>query len=596
MSNFDIIDLHKSDLPGYALVGYGEIGIPLYYYKIFYLYNEKKQLSVLQEFVLNLYKEGLSKKDISDLLAIDELVISDVIASLYQIDFINPAYKRLTLKGNEYLAQNQIDNLERGEMEVLIDSLCGDFDISVNNYMSQNAARKNNIHNVRSYIPQPTTSDIDFTYLKKAYKQFKEKNELNTAGDLIEVIKLEKLDTKYKRVCLMLFQNKNGEVRILAYDRNRKMEKYETILRDMDENDHLNLLQFDIGDYFDGSKLKEIFKLIDTIDTSNEETVCSFKQYNDFFENLTDCTIIIPLIEPTNLTEFFYHQLESKLKRKENVLLFVSGKEVINVYQENFVNSLLSLEKTYENLKVKQIKDLLPSMILCEGKGKICRLEKTEINLKTTKQGILEQFYNLSEADINKIQMIVPELKDKSKISMNLKEIDREEFREKIRVIRKLVIDCDCIIFNNLGIGILQGNSLQGENEFLNIPLATNMDRYKLFLDAANKTLYESIKSNGQSKRKMRFFWNEFKSAYPELQRVIDKIRAYRNKYFHANLDEANINTYRNYMEEDFNGYMPEFVNNGFLYIQYNLIESLENALRSIIKAENPDMFKSSDC
>ena len=99
----------------------------------------------------------------AQLLAIDEDVISDGIASLYQTDYINPLSKELTPKGYEYLEKNHIDSFEKREMDVLIDALNGDFDINVNSHMSQSVAKSNNLSCIRCYIQQPTIDNIVIT-------------------------------------------------------------------------------------------------------------------------------------------------------------------------------------------------------------------------------------------------------------------------------------------------------------------------------------------------------------------------------------------------------------------------------------------------
>ena len=102
----------------------------------------------------------------AQLLAIDEDVISDGIASLYQTDYINPLSKELTPKGYEYLEKNHIDSFEKREMDVLIDALNGDFDINVNSHMSQSVAKSNNLSCIRCYIQQPTIDNIVITIWK----------------------------------------------------------------------------------------------------------------------------------------------------------------------------------------------------------------------------------------------------------------------------------------------------------------------------------------------------------------------------------------------------------------------------------------------
>lgn len=582
MRNLEIVELHKNDLPGYELVAYKEIGVPFFMFSMHFIYSQKKELPVVQEFVINLLELNLNNEDISKLLALEIEVVEDAIFALYQSDFISPFTNELTTKAIDYLNNNRIDSYEKADLLVVMDSITGFLDANVNNYISPKTAKQQGLFCIRNYLSKPTESTLIFKQAQKIFNIYKEKNELTLAGDLIEVIKLEKPSTKYKRINVLIYQNNIGEVRIQAFDRNKKIDKYEAEFKLMDDNDNLNLGMANADEFVNSKYVKNVYSDLES--TFIEENRCSNKQYLDIFDASEPMVITIPLIEIYDPSEHFMNLIENKLKSKQDVTIVLSGYDYTNNYEENYVSTLISLKKTYSNLNVFQIKVYIPHIIISGDNAIINVLKKNTINLKSIKHGLTEELFNLSEQSIELIRSIAPFIfnQEGKKVNIN-SQFDKNALREKMQVIKELAKDCNNIIIDNLGVGILHDNTILNENDFINTPLAMDKNKFSVFLSTINKNFFEAIKENGKKTGNKDYFWTIFKNRYPELQRTLDKSRVYRNKMSHWNLDVNNETKYREYLEEDLDGYMPELIKDGYFYLQQIILTSLEKSLRDIL-------------
>ena len=244
----------------------------------------------------------------------------------------------------------------------------------------------------------------------------------------------------------------------------------------------------------------------------------------------------------------------------------------------------MNFKKKYESLNIFQIKEFIPHIIINKDKGIINVLRRHVVNLKSIKYGLTEELFCLSEQEVEVIKKMVPNIFDKENKKITKDNIlDKNILKEKMKAIKELIVDCNSVITDNLGVGILHDNCIQNENDFINLPLATDKNKFGVFLSTINKTLFEAIKTNGKRKGDNNYFWITFKNNYPSLQCVIDKVRVYRNKTSHWKLDASNETKYNEYLEEDLDGYMPELIKDGYLNLQFIIVSSLEKTLRDIM-------------
>lgn len=583
MISSELIELHKNDLPGYNLLGYKEIGIPYYQLILKFLYTEKKALSTIQEFTLNLFNEGLNEKYISDLLAIDIEAIHAAILSLYQIDFISSLTNEVTSAGLNYIKNNSIDSLETGQFTIMVDSINGKIDVNLNQYIYSKTANAQNIFCVRGFIPRPTIESLNFQMIRKAFNKYIEKEEVGIKGDLIDIVNIEYRPSKYKRINIFLYQNSNGEVRIQAFDRNYKIEGYETVLLEMDKIGE-NIAPYNVGNYFISPTTKEIDSYVLSLDQNIQ--LVTDDEYYKFLEESEDCTIVFPLIDQVDCSELFLNVIRSKLKKGHRIQFIISGREYLSNYQYEFVNEIMLLNHNAKSsFFVTQVKELLPSIVLSQNRGFIRILTKHDIALATTRIGITGQLIKLTNTDVDKLREIIPQIRIFKEINFTFPPIDANWVRTKMPVLEGLLFKFDEILEIKYSFGFLQQSGLVNEHDFLNVPFANNRTKCQVFLNSLNQAIYEPFIANSKSFHNSNFFWTTFKNDYSNFQHIIDKTRVYRNRCTHYKLDANNKRLYDEYIDEDFDGYSPEIIQNGYIYMQYLIISGMEKELRKLVQS-----------
>lgn len=567
MRNLDI-EKHIDDMPGFKLVGFSEVGIPYYVCNLHFLYSQKRKLPIVQEYVLNLIKIGVPEKSIYQLLAIDNEVVSNALIGLYQIEYINLKNITITPQGNEYLEYNKIDTFEKGEIFVAINAITGDILDNVKQFMSIKSVKTLNLFCLRSLI-DPNNIDVNFKKAKKVFLKFKEQNEMHSAGELIEIIHLEKQNTQFQRINILIFQNDKEDVRILAYQKNKLVSKYEPFLKKMDKDYNVSLLP----EYKSRYKTDTEFSFIKI----EEKDLCDYSEYEKLFNSSQKLLIVIPLFDFYDLNENEINLIKYKIGEKHDITIVFSGL-YCNQYQNNVILELNELKKKNRNLSIFNIPFHAPYIIASEKYGIISQLSYNKINLKITKSGITERLYKIEKDEIVKIYNCIEDLNPVNKMNIKYLGAYKKELVEKMLLIQELIIDSDSIIVNKLGSGILH-NGLIDKSIFSNPVLATNKDRFSLFITNMNKLLYESISTSGVKD----FYRNDFKSSFPQLYRIIDKVRVYRNSCNHGELKNNNIEKYVEYLNEDLSGMIPDIIDGGFLVLQNILITSLEENLRKIV-------------
>ena len=135
-------------------------------------------------------------------------------------------------------------------------------------------------------------------------------------------------------------------------------------------------------------------------------------------------------------------------------------------------------------------------------------------------------------------------------------------------------------IFNVLG--WLGYSIIPNEQSLKTVPLALKETSFMAFITNLSISITESI-----SVVKPRYLWTGFKNMCPpRLFHVIEKIRTYRNYCDHIVLDEQNRKRFLQYIGEDLAGCLPNFVPNGFLHLQVELLNELEKEIRNYVQDE----------
>ncbi|WP_139023826.1 hypothetical protein, partial [Bacillus cereus] len=254
-----IVDKYQNDLPGYDLVGYGEVGFPQYKCRLQCLMLKGKRLPVVDEYVLRLYHERVSLEDMSKVLGIDMELINTSYFNLIHLGLIHENTKWITERGHFYLREYKIDSYEKVIVDIVIDALSGEIKKD-RKFMNRWSIRENNLDVLPPLTFVPSVSTLKVSQLKKVMRQYKEMDPDTYNGDLLDIIEVENKQTQYKRLSVLVFSNSMGDIRFMVCDDAQRYEEYESLLMRVEKSGK-SVLDYGIGDYFEKANLEYITEI-----------------------------------------------------------------------------------------------------------------------------------------------------------------------------------------------------------------------------------------------------------------------------------------------------------------------------------------------
>lgn len=584
----EAVEKNYSALPGYKLVGYSEIAIPVFQRRLQVLVLSKKSIPVVEQFVLNFYKEGIPLDDIKEILGLTQQLIDEAWAGLIQKDYINNFTKAITQSGLQYLKEDKIEKLEKKEIQICIDGLTGKISKNNTQLMIQKAVKEKEIKALKSSYNKIKLEDLDFQSIKRVYKSYQQNDSENYSGDILDVIEMYGNTTRYRRIDVLFFHNFEKDLRILVYDDYNKIEEYEEKLLAL-ENAENAILNYDIDDFINEVEVGNINSIIENSNKEDCEYISLDKINIEWDKYLSskesEIIIITPLISECKLNKAFNQRLEVLAKEKTRVKYIVSGRDFSSEYQKNNCLSLQELNK-FSNFEFKQIPYYLNKMIVNISKSEalVSIYEQNDIISNGSKKGIVEKVYKLKgNAFSNLYNKIVTIINNYKVPELNKDSFGKEQMEKKVKGISELAKDCDSYMYNIDSIGWFGEGGIPDIKRLLEVPIARNSESFRVFVDSFNKSLVESLEVNAKGKGKRKYFWNEFKNQYFDLHKILNKIKTYRNKSNHLKLDEPNKIKFHNYLQDDLNGYLPQFINNGYIILQRNILLELEEAIRKTL-------------
>lgn len=586
----EAVEKNYNGLPGYKLVGYSEVAIPIFQRRLQVLVLCNKSIPVVEQFVLNFYNEGVDIDDIREILGITQQLIDEAWVGLIQRDYINNFTKEVTDLGKEYLKENKVEKLEKKEIQISIDGLTGKISKINKQLMLPKTVKEKGIKALKSTFRKIELDDIDFKYVKRVYRQYGKNDSENYNGDLLDIIEVYGNTTRYRRVDILLFQNNEKELRILAYDDYNKIEEYEEKLLEMEDKGD-SILSCDMEGFFSDNTIQELNAIVKN-SNSEECEIIEIDRINAEWEkylkkNNEEMIIAIPLVNGCKIDTTFIEHIDSIVKDKVNIRLIVAGKEFSNDYQQSSC-LLLKRGAQYNNFMFQQVPCFINKMILDikNSSALVSVYDQNEIISNGSKKGIIEVVYELKGNSFNdiysKLTTIIKNynIPTKKNVFTNFKQLIN-----KISEISVLAKDCDGYMNDTDGIGWFEETGIPDMERLLQIPLAKSSESFRVFVDSLNKSLVEALEQNAKLKRKQKYFWREFKDGYPSLFNILNKIKTYRNKSNHLKLDDMNKEKYFQYLQDDLNGFLPEFVKDGYMIIQENILTELEEGIRDTLNS-----------
>ena len=575
---------NMNELPGYDLLGYSEVAIPIYETKLHALALMKNTIPVVEEFVLNFYAEGLELEEIQNVLGLDKELINQAWAGLQQRDYISYIDKHITDRGEEYLSSHSVEELEKIEIPIMIDCITGKITTVNNQLMNTSNIKKIGIRSLKANMYEPNIDSIDFKSVKSVFNKYKKENPNFYLGEILEILRVEGKSTKFKRIEILIFKNGEGDIRVLAYDGYSRLDNYEEKLKELDKKG-IKLLKYENGGYFNSVNVEKINKLIKSDEKNCEMIPLQFynKKLDEYMCNNNDVIIVTPLVSMCNFNTGFINKIETNLSKGKRIRVIISGSTYISEYQKKIYNILSSLKDKHRNLIINQIPEYINKIVIDEKNrcALITMYQEKELSLKASNYGIVERAFMLKNELFNEVKNIVFSLYNVEELlKFDLSNFNKSWLKEKIVYIIKLVRDADGYMSIQDSVGWIGNQEIPDVMQLEQIPLAINNVKFGVFIESINKSLIESIDINAKSRK---YFWNDFKNKYPNLQHILDKIRTYRNKSKHLKLTNENEKKYLEYLKEDLNGYMPDFISNGFLILQCKIINELEDTIKNVI-------------
>lgn len=569
-----------AEFPGFDLVGYCEFSIPMFKRELHCSMVSKKRLPVVDEFVLRYSTLDIPLNEISKIMGLTYELIEQAWFNLLSYELID-RLNDLTEKGKEYLNLFRMDNFEILEANVAINGLTGDIELDNSNMISGKALREAGLKSVKPLIETPNISNIDMRKLKQAIMKIKRNRDGNDENKLVGLNHVVDKATNYKRLFLLVFADQEKNNRFMVFDGWQRMMKYEDCLLNL-ESIGSQIIKVNMGNFFSGGYKP---RLLDTMTSiSKEQTMMNISQISEEWDLAIknakkNILVSLPLVDLSDPTDNLINELEMNADKGLKIEIYVTGREFTNSYQKRQYERLLNKA----NIKVVNYPYYDSRILLVDNTVAIISdYKKTELNLPISKESYAEFGYKID--DINRVLGVTKWTENYNVERMAIPiGVSKEWVNKKLLNIVNLYYQFDEKLKKINNVGWLQDEALPDTQKLLDSVLVTNEAQYKEVLNTMNKSLVESVESVWSKNGLKNFFWDKFKNEFPELQKVLHKIRLYRHSVHHLSLEERFKVTYYRFLDEDLEGAMPMFVKNGYQRVQIKLIESLETELIKLI-------------
>ncbi len=566
MNKNALIDVIQKDFPDYKIINIEEFGFPIFKKEIVCLATISKGMPVVMDFTLKLLNLKYDLNTIAQLLAIDYELVKHAAYDLELNNMISLKTFQLTDEGREYIQNNRYESMKRVNLPICIDSYSG-YVNKDKNYVSNKSAKALNLNTIKPLIDKKENSIINGHIIKRILKQYIQETNSDYEGELVEIVKYREKPSEYRRLFIAILESPQSQLRYIVYDKNVKLDHMENLLHSADE----------AGISFYNIKSSNYLK-----DLKDAVLPSEFKKYKDNYLDLFDSEFLnhdhsiiyysIPLLSLYKIEDDWLNSLESYLKRKLKVAIKFTGIPYPSPYFKNKVLKILYLESKYnEYLSVSHSITFEYAYIFFDDKnGYFDKIDLYELDLKSNPYCIKHEIL-----EINSLPISGPN------VQIEIEPYSAKELKDDIAEMQKRVKDLDTEMEEIFGLNWLLDGQILNEPKLKSLELATNQEKFSNFTKLLNASLVEVIQKVGKTQEINNYFFNEFKANFPQLFDALNRLRVYRNSMQHNDLDEKNLNAYKEYVEKDLNGQFPEFIENGYLYLQRVIIKEILEATKS---------------
>lgn len=258
-----------NSMPNSTLVKYYEAGIPQWHLDTVLTMLKPKKLSVLQEFILKFIAADINDiAEICTFLGMNTTSINNAVAvlqtdNLITIDIFKSKLK-ITEKGQEALKEAATIVPENIEYPLYIDGLIGNVYLDTRKLYTAKEIRNLEIKAINTIIEKPSLDTLIYEEVRRAIVSFKKNHAYeqdHLEGNLLEVSDVTKAYVEYKKVNVLIFMNKTGDIEFQVYDGSVRNDDYSIELQKQ-YNNHSRVFDFDYNmdvDNMTGDTLLSVF-------------------------------------------------------------------------------------------------------------------------------------------------------------------------------------------------------------------------------------------------------------------------------------------------------------------------------------------------
>lgn len=122
---------------------------------------------------------------------------------------------------------------------------------------------------------------------------------------------------------------------------------------------------------------------------------------------------------------------------------------------------------------------------------------------------------------------------------------------------------------------IFGDKSFAEPEKFLVVGEVKTQDEFICFINTCNKCFIERIEEYGKSCGCAKYFWKEFKTDYPDLWYAFCRIKIYRNKELHLELNAGCQKLLEEYLLEDIEGKKPSQIEDVWFILQQRCLDGI---------------------
>ncbi|WP_108672405.1 hypothetical protein [Peribacillus acanthi] len=562
MSKSLVYEAVKNEFPSYKVINIFEVGFPIFKKQIKCLATVEKGLPIVLEFTLKLINLGYEIIEISEMLALEEGLISSAYFDLIQLELIDYKSRKITDKGREALFKSKYSNLEMVDLNINIDSYLGTI-IKNHTFVKAKNTSKINLFTVKPLLLKEDASLIDYSKVRNVFKEMKKEEDPEFDGNLVEISKIISRPDEFKRLYLVVLKSIENESRILVYDLDFRIESMEQKIKQGDLQG-IKFLNYDKKFLECVGKLDLDYKLkseeVDYIDILGIEILESDYSRIEF---------ILPISDDFIPNDAWINTLKRMLKSKSKVVIVFTG-NYRNTYQKEQVDKLLKIANSSDFLEVKHtIEDKLPTLVINRKYGYIIKPFKHDLDLASNISCIGNKVYKIEL--MNSTVLLYQE----SNNTFERVLLNKYALNQKLKELIAYIKDLDLLMNDYYGSGWLINNRCNNEHLIEKLKLATNLDAFISFTAQLYGCIGEIVKDVGERHGIKGYFFGDFKTRVPDVQNALNRLRVYRNSVQHSHLDEKQVEIYLNFIKEDLNGSFPEFITKGYLKVQTIILDEL---------------------